>query len=97
MARSYIVQYKGTYLNMGAIIPNLSYKLLKNYAVLYNFYFNYRNDPKFSDILVWANSADPDQTTPRGAVLSGSSLFASSICIFLIKYLLEGLATLFEF
>ena len=28
----------------------------------------YRNDPKFSDILVKANSADPDQTAPRGAV-----------------------------
>ena len=27
-----------------------------------------RNDPKFSDKLVWANSADPDQTAPRGAV-----------------------------
>ena len=29
---------------------------------------NYRNDPKFSDRQVWANSADPDQTAPRGAV-----------------------------
>ena len=28
----------------------------------------YRNDPKFWDIKVWANSADPDQTAPRGAV-----------------------------
>ena len=28
----------------------------------------YRNDPKFSDRKVWANSADPDQTAPRGAV-----------------------------
>ena len=28
----------------------------------------YRNDPKFSDRLVWANSADPDQTAPRGSV-----------------------------
>ena len=28
----------------------------------------YRNDPKFSDRYVWANSADPDQTAPRGAV-----------------------------
>ena len=28
----------------------------------------YRNDPKFSDRQVWANSAGPDQTTPRGAV-----------------------------
>ena len=27
-----------------------------------------RNDPKFSDRQVWANSADPDQTAPRGAV-----------------------------
>ena len=35
-----------------------------------------RNDPKFSDREVWANSADPDQTAPRGAVWSGSSLFA---------------------
>ena len=29
--------------------------------------FDYRNDPKFSDKSVWANSADPDQTAPRGA------------------------------
>ena len=28
----------------------------------------YRNDPKFSDRYVWANSADPDQTASRGAV-----------------------------
>ena len=28
----------------------------------------YRNDPKFSDRYAWANSADPDQTAPRGAV-----------------------------
>ena len=27
----------------------------------------YRNVPKFSDRQVWANSADPDQTAPRGA------------------------------
>ena len=30
--------------------------------------YNYRNVPKFSDRQVWANSADPDQTAPRGAV-----------------------------
>ena len=36
----------------------------------------YRNDPKFSDIYAWANSADPDQTAHRGAVWSGSTLFA---------------------
>ena len=28
----------------------------------------YRNVPKFSDRQVWANSVDPDQTAPRGAV-----------------------------
>ena len=28
----------------------------------------YRNDPKFSDRYAWANSADPAQTAPRGAV-----------------------------
>ena len=28
----------------------------------------YRNDPKFSDRQVWANSADPDQTAPTVAV-----------------------------
>ena len=38
--------------------------------------FDYRNDPKFSDRQAWANSADPDQTAPRGAVWSGSTLFA---------------------
>ena len=33
----------------------------------------YRNDPKFSDRFAWANSADPDQTAPRGAVWSANS------------------------
>ena len=28
----------------------------------------YRDDPKFADRLVWANSADPDETAPRGVV-----------------------------
>ena len=28
----------------------------------------YLNDHKFSDKHVWANSADPDQTAPNGAV-----------------------------
>ena len=37
---------------------------------------NYSNDPKFSDRYAWTNSADPDQTAPRGAVWSGSTLFA---------------------
>ena len=39
--------------------------------------YAYRNDPKFSDRYALANSADPDQTAPRGAVWSGSTLFAS--------------------
>ena len=29
---------------------------------------HYCNDPKLSDRYAWANSADPDQTAPRGAV-----------------------------
>ena len=36
----------------------------------------YRNDLKFSDRYALANSVDPDQTAPRGAVRSGSTLFA---------------------
>ena len=36
----------------------------------------YHNDPKFSDRYAWTNSADPDQTASRGAVCSGSTLFA---------------------
>ena len=35
----------------------------------------YRNDPKFSDRYAWVNSADLDQTAPRGVVRSGSTLF----------------------
>ena len=37
---------------------------------------NYCKDPKFLDRQVWANSVDPDQTAPRGAVWSVSTLFA---------------------
>ena len=36
----------------------------------------YHNVPKFWGGQIWANSADPDQTAPRGAVWSGSTLFA---------------------
>ena len=32
----------------------------------FSFELKYRNDPKFSDRYTWANSADPDQTAPRG-------------------------------
>ena len=36
----------------------------------------YHNDPKFLDRYAWANSADPDQSAPLGAVWSVSTLFA---------------------
>ena len=36
----------------------------------------YRNFPKFSDRQARANSVDTDQTVPRGAAWSGSTLFA---------------------
>ena len=52
----------------------LPFRLLVLDALLYikitffKFEDNYHNDPKFSDRYAWANSADPDQTAPRGAV-----------------------------
>ena len=53
----------------------------------------YCNNPKFSDRYAWANSADPDQTAPRGAprgaVWSGSTLFAIPCASF-------GLITLWQ-
>ena len=49
--------------------------LVSKYLVILR-YVCYRNFPKFSDSQVWANSVNPDQTAPRGAVWSGSTLFA---------------------
>ena len=34
-----------------------------------------------SDKIVYANSSDPDQTAPEGAVWSGSTLFAIALSI----------------
>ena len=34
------------------------------------------SNTKASDKMTYANSADPDQTAPSGAVCSGSTLFA---------------------
>ena len=52
-------------------------------------YSMYPNVSKFPDRQVWANSADQDQTAPRRAGWSGSTLFAildaSSGCIILRK------------
>ncbi len=36
----------------------------------------YRNNSKGSDKNAWANSVDPDQPAPEGAVQSGSAPFA---------------------
>ena len=36
----------------------------------------YRNEPKFSDSLVWANYEDSDQIAAEGAAWSGSTVFA---------------------
>ena len=35
------------------------------------------SNTKVSDKMAYANSADPDQTSPSGAVWSGSTVFAS--------------------
>ena len=45
-------------------------------ALAYN---NYRNDPTFTDRVVWANSVDPDQTAPEGTVWSKSKCHSVSI------------------
>ena len=47
-------------------------------AVLLSILYGYRNDPKFSDRQVWANSADPDPTATLFAIP-----FASFGCIIL--------------
>ena len=54
------------------VFLNLSEKITIIYFSGFTFYKGnltvYRNDPMFSDRQVLANSADPDQTAPRGAV-----------------------------
>ena len=42
----------------------------------------YFNDPKILDRLVWANSADPDQAAPRGAVFT----ICNTVCTFWMHY-----------
>ena len=58
------------FLNPKAIVPNDYDRLfsLHSKIILYTFPLTYHNDPKFSDKMAGANSADPDQTAPRGAV-----------------------------
>ena len=57
------------------LTPALELRLINNI---------YRNDPKFSDRYAWANSADPDQTAPRGVCLS--------VCIVWTHYYYYSLA-----
>ena len=45
----------------------------------------YRNDPKFSDSLVWANSADPDQTALRSSLIRVLTI-CNTVCIFWMHY-----------
>ena len=56
---------------------------------------DYRNDPKFSDRKVWANSADPDQTAPREQ--SDQGLHCLPFCLHLRDTFHKGKATLFNF
>ena len=42
------------------------------------------------DRLVWANSADPDQTAPRGAEQSDQSLCYLQYCLHILDALLYG-------
>ena len=44
---------------------------------------DYHIFPKYRNLSAQPNSVDPDQTTPRGAVWSGSALFAILITNFL--------------
>ena len=48
-----------------------------------NCFSEYRNDPKFSDRSVWANSAEPDQTAPS---LSRVYTVCNSVSIFWTHY-----------
>ena len=40
----------------------------------------YRNDPKFSDRQVWADTVDPDQTAPRGSQTADQGLHCLPFC-----------------
>ena len=71
-----------------AKLPNQMNRLTVKFPELNG---TYRNDPKFSDRSVWANSVDPDKT--KGAVWSRSTV-CHSVCISRIH--LFGKATLFN-
>ena len=54
---------QGSILNQPNSIFGMAYYLIQSLLSKL-----YPNEPKFSDKYAWANSADPDQTAPRGAV-----------------------------
>ena len=56
----------------------------------------YHKDPKFKDSLALANSVDPNQTPPRGAVCD-QNLHCLPFRLHLLDSLLYGRATLFKF
>ena len=58
-----------------AVIP-MSWKEPDSFILNKQKTLRYHNGFKFSDRQVWADSVDPDQPAPRGAVWSGSTLFA---------------------
>ena len=55
----------------------------------------YRNDPKFSDRYVWANSVGPDQTAPQEQ--SDQGLHCLPFRRHRLNSLLCGRATFFKF
>ena len=54
-------------------------------------YHTYRNVPKFSDRLAWANNVDPDQTAPD------QGLHSLPFRLHLLDSLVSGRAKLFKF
>ena len=73
----------------------LFYQVFMQYEYTYS--EEYRNDPKFSDRYAWANSADPDQTAPRGAEeQSDQGLHCLPFRLHRLDSLLYGRATQFK-
>ena len=58
---------------------------------------HYRNDPKFSDRQVWANSADRDQTAPLGAEQSDPGIHCLLFNLHLLETFLYCKTNLLEF
>ena len=69
------ILFKFLHYTTGVLYAEIQF--VENQEIFKNsFYPRYCNDPRFSDSQIWATSADPDQTAPKGAVWSGSTLFA---------------------